>query len=116
MTAPHNFILWLFAGLVLLVILAACSPLATPTQGTTPTAAPATATPAPLSPTPTADTCTVTAGHLNLRTGAGNQFPVIKVLTQGETLIVINPGEWLNVTDATGAQGFIYSQYCGKGK
>ena len=124
LTIPENeklfkWVLAAFVGLCLLAIIAGCTPLddaRAVMAGPIPTP---TATPAP-SPTPPADTCTIKTGiprgHLYLRSGSGTGNAVIKVLDEGETLTVNHPGEWLNVTDATGTQGFIYSRYCEKGK
>lgn len=60
--------------------------------------------------------CTVSTGvpegGLNLRTGAGTEYSVIRVLNEGEVLRVITTGQWLEVIDSQGNQGFINSTYC----
>lgn len=108
-----DFAIWLVALSVLLAILTSCNPyeeLQTATTTTQPTKVP----PAGQSPTP--HTCTVTtgvpAGYLNLRTGEGTSYAVIRVLNEGETLTVITRGAWHEVTDAQGNHGYINSRYC----
>jgi uncharacterized protein YgiM (DUF1202 family) len=62
----------------------------------------------------------VDAGNLNLRTGPGTSYPVITILTEGETLTVLSPrvagagspGSWSKVARADGTQGYINSIYC----
>jgi uncharacterized protein YgiM (DUF1202 family) len=49
---------------------------------------------------------------LNLRTGAGVNHSVIKVLSEGETLKVLERAAWLQVIDKRGNQGFINGRYC----
>jgi uncharacterized protein YgiM (DUF1202 family) len=49
---------------------------------------------------------------LNLRTGAGVEHAVIRVLAEGETLQVIGRGPWLQVIDRQGARGYVNSKYC----
>ena len=51
-------------------------------------------------------------GYLNLRTGAGVGYEVIRVLADGETLQVLERVAWLQVIDAKGNQGFINARYC----
>lgn len=104
-----------------LLILTSCNPyegLTTPTQEPTVTA---TATQSKIpsgtaDPSPTPQACTVStgvpAGNLNIRTGAGTSYAVIRVLAEGETLTVIKRGAWLQVIDAQGNQGYINSTYC----
>lgn len=67
-------------------------------------------------PTATPGTCTVQtgvpSGYLNLRTGPGTQYPVIRVLDEGEVLTVLTGGDWLAVLDTRGNKGYINSRYC----
>ena len=103
------------------ILLTACNaaiPLpATPTARASPIAA-RTSTAELMKPmateTPTA--CTVKtgvpAGSLNLRSGAGMQYKVIRVLREGERLTVLSAGAWLKVTDEHGARGYINARYC----
>jgi uncharacterized protein YgiM (DUF1202 family) len=65
---------------------------------------------------PTPQTCTVqtgvSSGYLNLRTGAGTQYALVRVLSEGEILTVIKFGTWLEVSDGRGNQGYVNSNYC----
>ena len=120
-------VVWCLALVALLVMLTSCSAAidlpATPTGE-----APATATAQPsatatnqnnndvnLISTP-APQCTVStgidAGALNLRTGPGTQYGVIRVLHEGEVLTVTARGAWLKVRDSQGARGYVNSRYC----
>lgn len=103
-------------------ILAACNPYAglatpTPTATATGTAAPATQT-ATNTPTPALATCTVTtgvqAGNLNIRTGAGVGFAVIKVLQEGQAATITDEsprGNWIQVKTGH-VTGWINSKFC----
>lgn len=113
---------WLFV-LIVLVILTSCNPyqgLAAPTVSMeTPAGLTATQTAIPRSPTPTlprAERCTVRtgvpAGYLNLRTGAGTRYAVIRILDEGEVLKVIRRAAWLQVIDPSGARGYVNRRYC----
>jgi uncharacterized protein YgiM (DUF1202 family) len=110
--------IWLLALSVLLVILTACSPVI---------AAPATATAEPSataeilqdlakSPTPAPDTCQVSTGfdggRLNVRRQPGTGYAVIAVLREGDTLRVIERGDWLRVRTARNITGWINGRYC----
>ncbi len=110
--------------LVIALALTSCGALnysiipAKPTA-TTQATAPATKSsskPEKLITTPAPDTCTVTTGapvgYLNLRNGAGVQYAVIRVLTEGEVLTVVTRGAWHEVTDTRGNHGYINSTYC----
>lgn len=104
-----------------LCLLAACNPYAAmyPTQGVTPTGTPTTTQP-PATETmttlPSRILCTVETGYpagaLNLRTGPGTQYTIIRVLQEGETLTVIERGAWLEVIDRQNARGYINSRFC----
>ena len=65
---------------------------------------------------PTITTCTVAtglaAGSLNVREGAGIEFAVKEVLSEGQKLTVITDGEWKLVQTGSGTIGFLKSTYC----
>ena len=88
---------------------------AKPGNGSTPTRAayPAAAQPAA---TGTPTVCTVTTGidpgKVNLRQCAGTSCGVIALLSTGETLLVIHPGEWTQVRTGGNVIGYINSTYC----
>ena len=119
-----DFCLWFLAVVCLLVLLSSCSaavPLpTTPTREVTamaqPTATDTVATVEQEPVTPNSQTCTVQtgvpSGYLNLRTGAGTQYAVIRVLNEGESLTVTKFGAWLEVSDQQGNQGYVNSHYC----
>jgi uncharacterized protein YgiM (DUF1202 family) len=113
-----NFCIWLLAAICLLILLTSCS--AAVSLPTTPTSA-ATAMEFTVNkpqntPSPTPQTCIVQtgvpSGYLNLRTGAGTQYAVIRVVNEGETLTVTQFGTWLKVLDAQGNQGYVNSDFC----
>lgn len=60
--------------------------------------------------------CTVssgyTAGTVNLRACAGVGCAVVAVLTEGDPLTVITPGEWAQVQTADGLTGYVNAKYC----
>lgn len=110
----------LCSWLALLIILASCSP-----WSTMPTSEPASKPITRIQPNPalprstaeaSAQICQVKtgmpSGYLNLRAGAGVEYEVIRVLSEGETLQVIKRSAWLEVIDEQGNQGFINSRYC----
>jgi uncharacterized protein YgiM (DUF1202 family) len=115
-----DFCIWFMAGICLLVILTSCSaavPLpTTPTNEVTATATDQHAALQQVAPSPTPQICTVrtgvSSGYLNLRTGAGTDFAVIRVVNEGEVLKVIKFGTWLEVLDGHGNQGYVNSNYC----
>lgn len=120
--APHRFVNWPISSLMLLVILTSCNPYArigetpitsTVTISSTPTQKPKRITPT-ITPAPRA--CTVDTGiprgQLNLRTGAGVQFAVIRILNEGEAVRVLERASWTEVIDRVGNHGFVYSKYC----
>jgi len=72
---------------------------------------------APRSPTAKPETCTVVTGidegTVNLRACAGAACgAVLDILTEGEMVRIITPGEWLNVTTESGVTGWLKSNYC----
>lgn len=109
---------------LILVLVASCNPYAglyTPVS--TVTASPMASSTKAVStvtvlPSPTG--CIVStgtgAGYLNLRTGPGVQYAVIRVLEEKELLTVMTAGAWYEVTDAKGNHGFVNSRFCKKGK
>ena len=59
----------------------------------------------------TTNIVTVTWTSVNIRTGAGNEFPVVKTLKQGDKLTVIGEDrEWFNVRLEDGKEGWINSR------
>jgi len=115
-----EFLLWFMAGLVLVIVLTSCSPFSAMATSE-PTAAPS--KPAQLLTVPSstateksAQLCQVRtgmpSGYLNLRTGAGVSFSVIRILAEGETLQVLKRGAWLHVIDTRGEKGFVNANYC----
>lgn len=92
------------------------------TLGTsTPTRTPAASlTPGP--PTSTATTFPMTdprqtTANLNLRQGPATSFPVVTVLSNGQTVYVVGPGQsgggytWLPITTTSGYSGWVVSTY-----
>ncbi len=109
-----NFVLWCFAGFVLLILLTSCSAYQVPqiaTRTTQPTIQPTQSH----TPTPRPITCTVNAERVYLRAGAGMKYAALDVLHMGDTLQIVTAGEWLKVTSPKRA-GYIYSKFCTKGK
>jgi len=117
-----DFCVWFMAGVILLLIMTSCNPYAglqpgTPTGTRIATKRAVIATPSlSPSPTPAKSMCIVQTGvprgYLNLRTGAGVTFAVIRILAEGEVLTVIERAAWLQVIDAQDNHGFINSKYC----
>jgi uncharacterized protein YgiM (DUF1202 family) len=121
-----SIVLWIFCGLALLVPLTSCIEIRTDP------AAPQTVTPVPSatgtaqpSPSPTASplpSCTVSTGievgRLNIRTGAGVQHAVIRVLHESDVLTMTGKraGRWAQVVTRDSLTGWINSRYCQKGK
>lgn len=64
-------------------------------------------------------TCQVSAGidsgRVNLRTCAGTSCAGLSLVYEGQTLKVIERGDWLKVVTADNLTGYIKSKYC-KGK
>ncbi len=106
-----------------LLVLSGCNPYQgvypEPDQATV-TAVTETAAAVINSPQPPSSTlrpsCTVTtgvpAGYLNIRTGAGVQYAVIGQLQEGDTLIILARGAWLQVETPSHQTGWINSKYC----
>lgn len=116
-----NAVLWLFAGLVIVIVLTSCSPyqganlhLETPTPAqpvSSVTASPQIANLQFETPTPRPITCTVTAYTLNFRSGPGTQHAVKDVLHNGERVQIISGGDWLKVETAQRVTGWAYGKY-----
>jgi len=112
-----NAALWFFALCVLVILLTSCNPYVTQEPTGTPEATTTILSIEPsVTPSATSETCTVATGYdagaLNIRTGPGTQYGVIRTLAEGETLQVIERAAWLQVIDATGTRGFINARYC----
>jgi hypothetical protein len=113
-----DFVIWLIAVCLLAVILTSCSPyqglqIGTATEAAAPTMA-TTDQEALLSvatPSAALSTCTLDAGTVYLRKGAGMSYAVIKVLRAGQVLTVIERGTWLKVI-ARHLTGYVYSKSC----
>ena len=110
-----NACIWFFAVCVLVILLTSCSPyaglqIATPTAQ--PTATKAESQDATLEPTPRPITCTVNAGRVYLRKGAGMSHAAIDVLHSGDVLRILNAAEWLKVETPQHTKGWVYSKYC----
>jgi uncharacterized protein YgiM (DUF1202 family) len=110
------WVLWIFAGLALVVLLTSCSPLAI--NDSIPTATPS-AQPSPIIATVSTnspETCKVATGIetgvLNLRTGSGTNYSVIQTLAEGEVLTIITRGNWLQVATSQHVTGWVNSHYC----
>lgn len=111
-----EFVTWLLAAVVLLV-LAGCSPFTANSERT--------ATPSPIysptqnplykseksTPTP-APSCTVTGATVYLRAGAAMRYEPKQILRDGERLEVLHQaGAWLFVLTGKHA-GYVHSNYC----
>ena len=117
-TRIFHFVLLSFAAFVILAT--ACSPLAIYEQPATTTAEPTitilSINPSVIPPPTPQSVCTVTTGYqvgrVNLRSQPTTSARVLRVVIEAEILKVIERGAWLQVIDAKGNQGFIYSKYC----
>ncbi len=108
----------------LILVLSGCNPYQgvypEPSQTATPAASVSAETPLH----PTADqpgptprpSCTVTtgvpSGYLNIRAGAGVEYPVIGQLHEGDVLTILTPGAWLEVETSQHQTGWINSKFC----
>jgi uncharacterized protein YgiM (DUF1202 family) len=120
----------ILTGIGLALLLAACGgkPAATPTATATPLPS-ATATPEPPTATPTTPpTATFTptptefipfqvyllaTNNANLRSGPGNNFPVLRVLKQGVVLTLLGRapgGEWYYLQVSQTLKGWVYGK------
>ena len=60
--------------------------------------------------TPSQNMAIVAVDFLRLRSGAGNEYPVLTILEKGQELVIIERGEWYRVS-ADDKIGFVYSRY-----
>ena len=112
--------LWFLALCVFLAIVTSCNPYqglqrATPTATAIaePTITASVFQVGRLIPTPIpSPTCTVNAGTLYLRKGAGMNYAVTKILHDGDILTVLERGDWLKVETSQHVKGWVYSKYC----
>jgi uncharacterized protein YgiM (DUF1202 family) len=112
-----DFTAWFMAGLVLLILLTSCSPLARYEDPLTATpSATATLTKPNNSATPSPITCTIATGYergtVNMRAGAGMSYAVKQILTQGEAVTILERGDWLKIETAQRVTGWVYGKYC----
>jgi hypothetical protein len=64
--------------------------------------------PQPTMPPPSKNIVTVTWTFANIRSGAGNEFPIVTYVKQGDELTLLGErGEWLNVRLKNGQEGWI---------
>lgn len=109
---PLLFLVALAAGFYALMTASAQGAIEAPT---------ATAPPSPTITSTTPPACTVwtgiEGGTVNLRACPGSMCgAVLDILTEGESLaILFTAGEYVRVTNASGAAGWLNSKYC-KGK
>jgi len=62
-------------------------------------------------PSGTTTVVTVTWTSANIRSGAGNEFPVLRIVNKGDKLTIIGErGEWFNVRLEDGKEGWINSR------
>ena len=109
-----NATLWFFALCVGVILITSCSPYVntTPIPTARPTATEAAQMKSVMIPSPTSESCTVNAGALYLRKGAGMSYAVTRILHDGERLAVIERGAWLKVRTAQRVTGWVYGRYC----
>jgi N-acetylmuramoyl-L-alanine amidase len=61
-----------------------------------------------VTPSPKTNVVTVTGTSANIRSGAGNDFPIVNAVKQGDRLILIGEkGEWFNIRLENGQEGWI---------
>jgi hypothetical protein len=66
----------------------------------------------PVTPPQDTNFVTVTGTSANIRSGAGNEFPIVTTVKQGDKLILLGEhGEWLNVRLENGQDGWINSRF-----
>ena len=86
----------------------------TPLAPTEETAVPA-AKPKPLAPVPpplSENIIVVTGTSANIRSGSGNEFPIVTTVKQGDRLILLGEyGEWFNVRLENGHEGWISNRF-----
>ena len=68
--------------------------------------------PAFAAPPSNTDFVVVTGTSSNIRTGAGNKFPIVTTVNQGAKLTLLGEyGKWLNVRLENGQEGWIHSRF-----
>jgi len=69
----------------------------------------------PATPPPATNIVIVTGTSANIRSGAGNEFPAVAIVKQGDKLILLGEyGEWFNVRLETGQEGWINRRFVKK--
>jgi len=109
-----NATLWFFALCVGVILITSCNPYVntTPIPTARPTATEAARMKPVMIPSPISVSCTVNAGSLYLRSGAGMSYAVTRILHDGEQLAVIERGAWLKVETSQHVKGWVYGRYC----
>jgi len=106
----------IFSLFVLLLALGYCLTWLIPEKQADPVPAATPSVTATATATKTARMCNVTTGVdkglVNLRTCAGTACPVLLVLKDRQTLMVIQSGAWNEVMTNAGAHGWINSNFC----
>jgi len=65
-----------------------------------------------VTPSPVINVIVVTGTSANIRSGAGNEFPSITIVKQGDKLILLGEyGEWFNVRLKNGQEGWINRKF-----
>jgi len=68
--------------------------------------------PIPVTPPQGTNIVTVTGTSANIRSGAGNEFPTVAAVKQGDKLILLGEyGEWFNVRSESDSEGWINSRF-----
>lgn len=94
--------------ILLLLWLSACAAVNQSPSGNTVVYHPETSWPSPSAVPSDKGLVTVTWTLANIRSGVGNDYPVVKFVKQGDKLTVIGEsGNWLNVRFENGQQGWI---------
>jgi len=66
----------------------------------------------PVTPPPVTSLVVVTGTSANVRSGTGNEFPIITTVKQGDKLILLGEyGEWFNVRLENGQEGWIIRRF-----
>jgi uncharacterized protein YgiM (DUF1202 family) len=67
---------------------------------------------APTTPSPRMNIVVVTGTFANVRSGAGNEFPIVTTVKEGDKLVLLGEsGEWFNVRLENGQGGWINSRF-----
>jgi hypothetical protein len=66
----------------------------------------------PATPPPSGNAVTVTGTFANIRSGAGNEFPIVTTLRQGDKVILLGEkGEWFHVRLENGEEGWVNNKF-----